>query len=327
MRASPPTTTFQNDTAYAETWASVALIFWAQRMLNLDCDGKYADMLKLALYNGALAGLSRDGTHYFYENRLESDGSDKRWEWHICPCCTMNVSRLVASVGGYFYATGNDTVAVHLYGGSNARLTVGGTRVGIRQTTDFPWSGRIAIAVDPEAPAEFILRLRIPGWARGETLGVNGVPVDTGTRDRGYIEIRRRWAAGDTVVLELPMPVERVYSHPDVRVNVGRVCLKRGPLVYCVEQADNSVLAIGRLHLPRHASLDPVPGPELFDGVISITAEGKVPTAADWDGDLYRTAPPDNEPARLTAIPYFLWNNRGPAGCWCGYLRNRLGNS
>ena len=97
-----------NDTAYAETCASVALIFWAQRMLNLDCDGKYADVMELALYNGALSGLSRDGTHYFYENPLESDGSHKRWEWHTCPCCTMNVSRLVASVGGYFYSTGDD---------------------------------------------------------------------------------------------------------------------------------------------------------------------------------------------------------------------------
>ena len=94
------------------------MIFWAQRMLNLDCDGKYADVMELALFNGALAGLSRDGTHYFYDNRLESDGSHTRWQWHPCPCCTMNVSRLVASVGGYFYSTGDDVIAVHLYGGS-----------------------------------------------------------------------------------------------------------------------------------------------------------------------------------------------------------------
>ena len=131
-----------NDTAYAETCASVALIFWAQRMLNLDCDGAYADVLELALYNGALSGLSRDGTHYFYENKLESDGSHKRWEWHPCPCCTMNVARLVASVGGYFYSTGEDTLAVHLYGGNSARLSVGGKAVRIRQKADYPWSGQ-----------------------------------------------------------------------------------------------------------------------------------------------------------------------------------------
>ena len=117
-----------NDTAYAETCASVALIFWAQRMLNLELDGSYADVMELALYNGALSGLARDGTHYFYQNPLESDGSHKRWEWHPCPCCTMNISRLVASIGGYFYSTARDVVAVHLYGGSTARLEVGGTR-------------------------------------------------------------------------------------------------------------------------------------------------------------------------------------------------------
>ena len=108
-----------NDTAYAETCASVALIFWAQRMLNLELDGAYADVMELALYNGALSGLSRDGTQYFYQNPLESDGSHTRWDWHPCPCCTMNVSRLVASVGGYFYSTGADVIAVHLYGGKH----------------------------------------------------------------------------------------------------------------------------------------------------------------------------------------------------------------
>jgi DUF1680 family protein len=163
-----------NDTAYAETCASVALIFWAQRMLHLDCDSRYADVLELALYNGALAGLSRDGTHYFYENRLESDGSHHRWEWHTCPCCTMNVSRLVASVGGYFYATGKDTVAIHLYGASTAGLLVGGRQVKIRQTTDYPWSGKVAIDIDPQAPARFALRLRIPGWAPSAEIRING---------------------------------------------------------------------------------------------------------------------------------------------------------
>ena len=231
-----------NDTAYAETCASVALIFWAQRMLNLDCDGEYADVMELALYNGALAGLSREGTHYFYENKLESDGSHKRWEWHPCPCCTMNVSRLVASIGGYFYSTGDDVIAVHLYGGNSATLSVGSRKVTVRQTADYPWSGRIKLTVEPETPAEFTLKLRIPGWARGETLMVNGKPVDGARRDRGYVEIRRQWSKGDTVDLDLPMPAERVYAHPDVRMDAGRVCLKRGPLIYCVEQADNAGL-------------------------------------------------------------------------------------
>ncbi len=140
-----------NDTAYAETCASVALIFWAQRMLNLDLDGKYADVLELALYNGALSGLSRDGTHYFYENPLESDGRHTRWAWHPCPCCTMNVSRLVASVGGYFYSTGTDEIAIHLYGGSATSVEIGGRKVGIREESNYPWSGAIRVHVDPDS--------------------------------------------------------------------------------------------------------------------------------------------------------------------------------
>ncbi len=301
-----------NDTAYAETCASVALIFWAQRMLNLDLDGAYADALELALYNGALAGLSRDGTHYFYENKLESDGSHKRWDWHPCPCCTMNVSRLVASVGGYFYSTGEDVVAVHLYGANSARLKVGGRPVAIRQTADYPWSGKIRIAVEAEAAANFALKLRIPGWAHGETLSVNGAPFGTARRERGYVEIRRIWQMGDVVELDLPMPVQRIYSHPDVRMDVGRVALKRGPLVFCVEQADNPSLAIGRLKVPRTAALDFAHRPELFDGIVGIKIAGQVANVSDWEDSLYRSSPPGERPAEIGAIPYYLWSNRGP---------------
>ena len=301
-----------NDTAYAETCASVALIFWAQRMLNLDCDGAYADVLELALFNGALAGLSRDGTHYFYENKLESDGSHKRWEWHPCPCCTMNVSRLVASVGGYFYSTGKDMVAVHLYGGNSARLSVSGKAVVIRQDADYPWSGRIAIAVEPEAPVEFTLKLRIPGWARGETLSVNGKSVDTSKRSLGYVELQRLWSPGDRVDLDLPMPVERVYSHPEVRDDIGRVALRRGPLIYCVEEADNPALAVNRFRLPRGADLRAMPRQDLFDGIVSIAAEASAAREEDWNGNLYRTTPTTEEPAKMIALPYYLWSNRGP---------------
>jgi hypothetical protein len=281
-------------------------------MLNLDCDGAYADVLELALYNGALAGLSRDGTHYFYENKLESDGSHERWEWHPCPCCTMNVSRLVASVGGYFYSTGEDTVAVHLYGGSRARLSVGGTPVTIRQEADYPWSGKIALTVEPQSPAELTLKLRIPGWANGATLSVNGEPVDTSKRHLGYVELRRRWSRGDRVDLDLPMPVERVYSHPEVREDVGRVALKRGPLVYCVEEADNPALAVDRFRLPRAAALRAMPRNDLFDGIVCVAADAKAARDDDWNGSLYRATPPAAAAAEMTALPYYLWSNRGP---------------
>ena len=298
-----------NETAYAETCASVALIFWASRMLNLDCDGRYADALELALYNGALSGLSRDGTHYFYENKLESDGSHQRWEWHPCPCCTMNVSRLVASVGGYFYSTGEDELAVHLYGGNSADVTIGEQRVRVRQDGDYPWSGNVRMAIEPDAPAEFTVKLRIPGWARTAAIRLNGKTIEAPV-ERGYAAMRRTWSAGDTVELDLAMPVERIYAHPEVRADRGAACLKRGPLVYCCEAADNGE-GVERIRLPRKAKTEAAERPDLFDGIVTIVAEGRE-VADDWNGNLYRSAPPAETERQLTAIPYYLWCNRGP---------------
>ena len=305
-----------NDTAYAETCASVALIFWAQRMLNIDLDGTYADVLERALYNGALSGLSRDGEHYFYENPLESDGSHRRWRWHTCPCCTMNVSRLVASVAGYFYSTGEDTLAVHLYGGAATRVAVGATQVSLRETSAYPWDDAIRIAIDPDTPATFTLKLRIPDWARGAAARVNGTAVDVAPGlERGYSGPRRAGRGGVAVEPVLPMPVERVYANPMVRADSGRVALRRGPLIYCVEQADNPGAAVELLRLPREASLTVGDRPDLFGGIRIIAAEG---TSAERSEALYADAPPRAIPLSWTALPYFLWNNRetGPMTVW-----------
>jgi len=300
-----------NDTAYAETCASVALIFWAQRMLNLDCDGAYADVLEQSLYNGALSGLSRDGTHYFYQNPLESDGTHGRWTWHPCPCCTMNIARLVASVGGYFYSTGRDTLAIHLYGGNTADIDLGGTRVRLQQQTAYPWDGQVRISLDPSAPARFRLRLRIPGWARSHALKLNGAPLPSAPKDRGYVEIDRTWTPGDVVELTLPMPVERVYADPRVRADVGRVALKRGPLVYCAEQVDNPDAPLDLVRLPAAARIESAARQDLLGGIVSLVAEGEVALVDPEDARLYRTARVPKRPVRLTAVPYYAWANRG----------------
>ena len=237
-----------NETAYAETCASVALVFWAQRMLHLDLDGAYADVMERALYNGALTGLSREGTHYFYANPLESRGQHRRWAWHVCPCCTMNVSRLVASVGGYFLSTGDNGVAIHLYGGLAAKPTIGGVGVSLKETSDYPWSGDIRIEVDPDAPATFELKLRVPGWAKSAAVAINGNPIALNL-SHGYASLLRQWRPGDVIALNLEMPPERLYAHPNVRMDVGRVALRRGPLIYCVEETDN-----GRAGSTTHAA-------------------------------------------------------------------------
>jgi DUF1680 family protein len=299
-----------NETAYAETCASVALAFWAHRMMHLDLDGGYADVMELALYNGALSGLSREGTHYFYANPLESRGQHRRWAWHVCPCCTMNVSRLVASVGGYAISTSDDGVAMHLYGGFETTAEIGGQKVRIRETSDYPWSGDIRIVVEPDAPAAFALKLRVPGWARGVSAVVNDQPAALSI-ERGYATIRRHWSKGDVVALRLPMPPERLYADPRVRMDVGRVALRRGPLIYCVEEADNPGGPVQTLTLPQDASIEPEMRKELLGGIVTLRTAAKRLLPAP-DSPLYTPWPPASHDAVLTALPYFLWANREP---------------
>jgi uncharacterized protein len=300
-----------NDTAYAETCASVALIFWAQRMLHLDLDGKYADVMEQALFNGALTGLARDGEHYFYSNPLDSDGRHSRWAWHTCPCCTMNSSRLVASVGGYFVSHSDNAIAFHLYGGISTSVALKGGKVALREISTYPWSGDIRIEVEPEKPSTFTLKLRIPGWARGVKASVNGEPVAVeAATANGYLSIARQWAPGDVVALDLPMPAERIYAHPAVRMDAGRVALKRGPLVYCCEEVDNPQGPVQRIKLPRHSKIKAVPRADLFDGTVTLSADAVRLDDGDWGDTLYRTEQPLEQPVTLTALPYYLWNNR-----------------
>jgi hypothetical protein len=265
--------------------------------------------MERALYNGALSGLSREGTHYFYANPLESRGQHQRWAWHLCPCCTMNVSRLVASIGGYFVSSSDAGVAVHLYGGFSASPTIQSKRVTIKETSDYPWSGAIRIAVDPEAPTTFELKLRIPGWAKTASATVDGKPAALAP-ERGYATIKREWRAGDVVALDLPMPPERLYAHLNVRMDVGRVALRRGPLIYCVEEADNPGGPVQRLTLPREAPITAERGTG-FGGATTLRAPAKALASAEGDA-LYSTIPPAARDATLTALPYFLWANREP---------------
>jgi len=221
----------------------------------------------------------------------------------------MNVARLVASIGGYFVSSSNAGVAIHLYGGFSASPTIQGRRVSIKETSDYPWSGEIRVAVDPEAPTTFDLKLRIPGWAKDATASVNGEPVAL-TPQRGYATIRREWRAGDVVALDLPMPPERLYAHPNVRMDVGRVALRRGPLIYCLEEADNPGGPVQRLTLPRDATLR-AERAQAFGGVTMLKSPAKELVSGD-EGALYSTTPPVSRDATLAAIPYFLWANREP---------------
>ena len=300
-----------NRTAYAETCAAVGLVFWASRMLRLGPDRRYADMMELALYNGALSGLSLDGTLFFYENPLESRGDHRRWKWHRCPCCPPNIGRLIASLGRYVYGVAADAIAVHLFVGGEAKLTVANTAVHVAQKTRYPWDGAVSITLAPDQPTEFELAVRIPGWSPGATLRLNGKTLLRGDMviDAGYARIRRRWSKGDWVEIDLKMAAERIYAHPDVADDAGRVALRRGPLLYCLEGADNPV-PLHRLILADRATVTPQFDGALLGGMMTLLATASSEAGAGWENTLYRNVPPQRAPAVIKAVPYFAWDNR-----------------
>jgi len=216
---------------------------------------------------------------------------------------------LIASLGQYVYSTAQDEAAVHLYIESTARMSIGGVRVCVQQKTQYPWDGAIAIRVEPDQPLEFALRLRIPGWCRSARLQISGAELDVSKlMDRGYAHIRRRWQKADVVELHLSMPVERIYAHPEVAVDLGRVALKRGPIVYCLEGADNDA-PLRHVALPRSSPVEPRFERNLLGGVGILTAQALTARPSE-DGALYSTHPPEMNATTLQAIPYSFWSNR-----------------
>ncbi|PRX11381.1 UNVERIFIED_ORG: hypothetical protein BCL66_102346 [Martelella mediterranea] len=296
-----------NASAYAETCASVALVFWASRMLGREPDARFTDVMERALFNGALSGISQDGTHFFYDNPLESHGNHHRWRWHRCPCCPPNISRLIASIGTYFYGVAEDELALHLYCENAAEIEVAGTKLGIRQETRYPEDGRIAVTLQPETPVEFTLALRVPGWAKGFSLAINGEASEL-TPEKGYLRIRRQWQAGDRIALDLQMEPEMLYANPEIAPDQGRMALLRGPFVYCVEETDNAApLNAYVIKDGTPVTLDRAEG---LDGAVALKIDAMLesqPTDA-----LYSGTPPQRAAASLKAIPYYLWDNRAP---------------
>ena len=301
-----------NETAYAETCAAIGLVFWNHRMLQLDCEARYADVLERALYNCVLSGVSLDGQKFFYENPLASLGAHHRQEWFWVACCPPNIARLLASLGQYIYAVNDKDLVVHLYMQSTAQMTVGGREVTVRQETTYPWDGTITLRLGMDEPSMFGLRLRIPGWCQNARIKVNGDAFDIASHlEQGYVRVERVWQADDRVELELAMPVERMYAHPNVRQDAGCVVLQRGPLVYCLEGADNKV-PLHRIVVPRTAELASHFGPDVLGGVTVVSGNALAVEETDWTGTLYRSWPASLQSGATTAIPYYAWDNRQP---------------
>jgi uncharacterized protein len=278
-----------NRGGYAESCAACGLLYFAQAMFRLEGRAESIDVLERVLYNGILHGISLDGATTYYRNPLADENHPRDNCWVCCPPC---LSRTLLRVPDYLYARTATDLYVNLYAGSTVTVALRDQTLKLRQQTDYPWDGRVTLTLEPERPATFGLRLRQPGWCRSATVRLNGTIIQAAAASDGYILVRREWRPGDVVVLELPMPVERLEAHPRVTADRGRVALQRGPIVYGFEALDNRGQA--DLILPRDPLLQAEARPDFLGGVVVI--RGK--TAEDQP---------------FLAVPFYALANRAPS--------------
>ena len=292
-----------NLTSYCETCAAIGNVYTAYRMFLLHGESSYYDVLERTLYNGLISGVSLDGGAFFYPNPLESDGRHQRQPWFGCACCPSNICRFIPSVPGYVYAVDGRDLYVNLYMSNTMTHAIAGREVEITQQTSYPWSGDIKVKIDKNDAGQFALKLRIPGWARGEvvpsdlytfaddtsadlwSVSVNGSPVEAGL-EKGYATISRRWKAGDEVTLSLTLRPHFVAANPAVEADRSRLAVENGPIVYCAEWPDNTVNPLEAV-ISSSDTLEVEWRPDMLEGINVIKDGG------------------------LTLIPYYAWNHRG----------------
>ena len=309
-----------NMTAYNETCASVGMDFWNHRLFLLHGDAKYIDVMERTLYNGLISGVSLKGDTFFYPNPLESNGQHARQAWFGVACCPGNITRFMASVPGYIYATRGPAVYVNLYAGGSADIKTSSGTLKLVQQTRYPWDGAVRITVTPDRARQFPINVRIPGWAREQpvpsdlyrfadaaapkpTVSVAGRAVPL-TLDKGYVAIDRQWSPGDVIEINLPMPVRRIAAHEQVEADRGRIALQRGPVVYAAEWPDNPDGKVRNIVLEDSSRLASTFRPEFLNGVQVITGRA-LGLSKDAEGHVQQ-----REQA-FTAIPYATWANRG----------------
>ena len=310
-----------NDMAYAETCASIAMIFFAHHMLEMDMDGAYADIIEKELYNSTISGMQLDGKRYFYVNPLECEPGvsgelfgyehalPTRPGWYACACCPPNLIRLITSLGKYCFSESDSAIYSHLMIGQEAELQ----KADITVQTSYPWEGKTEYRVTPKTNEEFTLAIHIPYYVDTDSeetsVTVNGEPHNMAElMEKGYVYITRKWKEGDKVSVHFPMEVRKVYANQNVREDAGCVALLRGPIVYCLEGADNGKL-LQSLRIPRDLNAVPyVCEDGVLRGNVLLRIEGWRMVGGQ---ELYSEKRPVREKAVLTAIPYYTWANRG----------------
>ena len=305
---------------YCETCASIANVYWNHRMFLATGESKYYDILERTLYNGLIAGVSLSGDQFFYDNPMASDGVHHRSPWFGCACCPGNVTRFMASIPLYNYATGPQELYVNLYVEGNARIDVGGKNIEVIQQTKYPWSGEVNLTINPvNDNEEFSLMLRVPGWVKNAPVPTNlysyvdgkpsSVNVVLNGKEQsvkmlnGYIYLNRLWTKGDQVEVSFDMPVKRVQSHPKVEYNKGLLALERGPILYALEGIDQSDDFVFDIVIPRKTEFEELFDANLLGGIVYLKGNGL--KVKKENNKLIET------PVSVTAIPYSTWNNRG----------------
>jgi hypothetical protein len=316
-----------NATAYNETCAAIANVYWNHRMFLLHGDSKYIDILERSLYNGLLSGVGMDGKSFFYTNAMEirnnskhKDMETERSGWFPCSCCPTNIARLIPSVSGYMYAVKNDEIYINLFANSSSSILVNNKEVQIAQENNYPWEGNLTFKVNPKSSTMLNVLVRIPGWAMNRAMpsdlysfsdqsvpkipiSINGKSVNYEIKN-GYAVLSRTWKKGDVLQVILPMDVHKILSNPKLEDNLGRVALQRGPLVYCAEWPDNYGLT-SNLILPSNASFTSEYRPDLLQGVTVINSTA---LAVNVDGITNNVTSKNQS---FTAIPYYAWAHRG----------------
>ena len=304
-----------NDIAYAETCASIALMFFAERLSRIERNSEYTDIIEKVLYNTILASTSANGKGFFYDNYLEcipeflvfhQRRHGIRDEYHTCSCCPPNITRLIADLGRYIYSSCSEGINVHQYISSESSFKIDGDSVHLKQHSGFPWKGSSNLTLNKVSGKEFSLFIRVPEWDQNMKVEINGNNVSF-KKIKGYAQIKRTWKEGDEVSLSFDLKPRVVRSLSKVRYNVQRACVFRGPLLYCMESIDNGPY-LNQILMNQDQKLEAVDD-ELFEGCISLS--GDMIRLNDSTDVLYSSSKPELHKTKVKLIPYFLWANRG----------------
>ena len=307
-----------NETAYAETCASIALANWAHRMFHMEPNSEYIDVLERTIYNGIISGLNLNGDRFFYSNRLTALPKEieanphgfslQRQPWFDVACCPTNIVRFLPSIPGFIYSKNNTGVSINLYIQSSVVINFKNAEVKINQKNTQPWDDKCTIEIHNEYEKEIKLHLRIPHWSKRIKIKINN-KLQKVSISKGYASLSIPANKKSKLEVDLGMDINIIKSNPDVRQNFGKLAVQRGPIVYCMEEHDNGP----DLHkiLINKKSLEPKKGLLNNYKYTFISGIGKKAEKSDWNKKLYsRDNVEKYKRKKIKLIPYFLWANR-----------------